>query len=182
MRHLLISIFLVTALFAAKTQSAVYLERAEFLAGAFTDVPPASTLWLKGALKASVKDILGHDYRSLRVRYWQQGDRSAWILDEVGKEQPITIGVVVDGDEIRQVAILAFRESRGWEVRHPYFTEQFRGLVLTDHNDLSMGIDGISGATLSVRAVTRISRMALFLHHTIRSTTTTAITGKVAGS
>ncbi|HEX2138113.1 MAG TPA: FMN-binding protein, partial [Woeseiaceae bacterium] len=113
-----------------------------------------------------VKRLLGHEYRSLRVRYWRQGDKTAWILDEIGKELPITIGVVVDGGAISEVRILEFREIRGWEVRYPFFTEQFRGAELTG-SDLSTDIDGITGATLSVGAVTRVAKAALYLHEQV---------------
>ncbi|WP_373098012.1 FMN-binding protein, partial [Zhongshania sp.] len=96
--------------------------------------------------------------------------KTAWILEEIGKEMPITIGVVVDLDSadgkslaVSRVDILAFRESRGWEVRHDFFTEQFKGAVLVRDDILSQHIDGITGATLSVRAVKQVARIALLL-------------------
>lgn len=108
--------------------------------------------------------ILNHEYQGLRVRYWSRDDRTAWIFNEIGKELPITIGVVVEANKVVQIDILAFRESRGGEVRYPFFTKQFRGLSLTASHRLSDTIDGISGATLSVWAVTRATRAALYLH------------------
>ena len=108
--------------------------------------------------------ILGHRYPSLRVRYWGDARRSAWILEEIGKEKPITVGLVVNGQNIEQVRVLAFRESRGWEVRYPFFTDQFANARLTDNERLDRSIDGITGATLSVGAVTRIARVALLMH------------------
>lgn len=56
-----------------------------------------------------------------------------------------------------------FRESRGFEVRYPFFTDQFRGARLREGLDLDREIDGISGATLSVRALTKLARLALLL-------------------
>ena len=142
----------------------VYQTQGEFLAESFQDVPNPTTLWLKDEEKAAANEILGHPYRGLRIRYWTVGDRSAWVLNEIGKERPITMGILIDGDEIKNVEILEYRESRGGEVRHSFFTAQFLGLSLTDDKQLSGRVDGISGATLSVRAVKKMSRYALYLH------------------
>ena len=90
-------------------------------------------------------------------------------MDEIGKEQPITIGVTISYNQIERVDILAFRESRGWEVRHPFFTDQFQGLSLNNRFELDGAVDGITGATLSVRAVTNVSRLALHLHDLVSS-------------
>lgn len=142
----------------------VYLSVADFVALSFDgQTPPAKTLWLSAEQKQAAVEILSHPVRGLRQRYWQQGERSAWIFEEIGKELPITIGVVVERERIRQVMILEFRESRGGEVRHSFFTDQFVGAGLADEQRLSQPIDGITGATLSVRAVKRAARLALYL-------------------
>ena len=86
-----------------------------------------------------------------------------WILEETGKEQPITTGLVVEGQALADVRVLVYRESHGWEVKYPAFTDQFRGLKLTNDHLLTARIDGISGATLSVRALTKLARVALLL-------------------
>ena len=108
--------------------------------------------------------MLGHRFGKLRVRYWFDGETSVWVLDEIGKELPITIGVTVRDHAIADVRVLEFRESRGWEVRYPFFTGQFQGLGLTSTRELDQPIDGISGATLSVRALKKLARLALYLH------------------
>ena len=142
-----------------------YVETGEYLRGAFpADVPAARTLWVTGDLRADVERLLGHPFKTLRVRYWHDDTRSAWVLDEIGKELPITIGVTVDAGAIENVRVLEFRESRGWEVRYPFFTDQFAEARLDDDDRLDRSIDGITGATLSVRAVTRIAQVALLLH------------------
>ena len=46
----------------------------------------------------------------------------------------------------------------------PAFTDQFNAAALTENNGLDVRIDGISGATLSVQALTRLAAMALFLN------------------
>lgn len=148
-----------------------YMEADEYLRDVFpTELPAAKTLWVTGDLRDGVERMLGHSFSVLRVRYWFDGTRSAWILDEVGKELPITIGVTVADSAIDNVRVLEFRESRGWEVRYPFFTDQFRKAKLGADERLDRRIDGISGATLSVRAVTRIARIALLLHEQIEQT------------
>lgn len=147
-----------------------YLTVDEFLSSAFGELSPArQKLWLNASQRKSLEGILGHPV-GLRVSYWRAEKRSAWVLDEIGKELPITIGVVIEGDALLDVRILAFRESRGGEVRYPFFTRQFIGLKLQSETfRLNDSIDGISGATMSVNAVTRASTAALFMHQQLSS-------------
>ena len=110
-----------------------------------------------------IKQILGKPYPAKRIRYWKRGERSAWIIDQIGKTEPITVGVVVEQGKILELKILVFRESRGAEVRHSFFTDQFLGLNLNPSKKLSDYVDGITGATLSVIAVKKVARLALYL-------------------
>lgn len=142
----------------------VYLEPEAFIAQSFEGEPEQKVLWLTKATKASIKQVLGRDYRGMRIRYWQHGARTAWILDEIGKVKPITSGFVVENNQMVSMQVLVYRESHGWEVRYPFFTDQFTGLELGENNRLNKKIDGISGATLSVNALTRLSKLALHLH------------------
>ncbi len=125
--------------------------------------PAIGALWIDADLRADLEAILQHRYRRRRVRYWHDGGRLAWILDEVGKKRPITVGVIVESGRIRRLAILVYRETRGWEIESPGFTRQFSGAGLSGDRDLDRPIDGITGATLSVRAVEKIARIALRL-------------------
>ncbi len=146
----------------------VYQEPDAFIAEVFADDPPKpGVIWPTSDLKASMKDILGHDYPGLRIRYWQQDGRTAWILDEIGKDKPITTGFVINQGRIERVRVLIFRESRGWEVRHSFFTDQFDSAALKSDHQLDRRIDNISGATLSVRAVSRLARIALLLDRAV---------------
>lgn len=156
---------LVVLLIAPRAWAEVYQNPEDFLSEVFAgDVPAPGALWLTGEVRAAAEEILGHEPPQLRVRYWHRGARSAWILDEIGKEKPITTGIVVDAGRIERIRVLIFRESRGWEVRHDFFTDQFVHLGLGDDHRLDGPIDGISGATLSVRALTKLARLALYLH------------------
>ena len=145
--------------------ASVYETQAEFLQRAFGGSPPEPDIvWLSGARKLAVTELLDHDYAALRLRYWCEAGRSAWVLNEIGKELPITVGVVINRDYITSLRVLTYRENRGGEVATPAFTDQFNHLELTGDDEFGTGIDGISGATLSVQALTRLAQMALFLH------------------
>ncbi len=145
--------------------AAVYEHPDSFIARVFDDNPPAaSPLYLNKALKADMQAVLGHRYPKFRIRYWLREERSAWILEEIGKHKPITVGLVVTAAGIEETKVLVYRESRGQEVRHSAFTRQFKGAKLRAGQQLNRTIDGITGATLSVRALTRLARLALLLH------------------
>ena len=145
--------------------ASVYETQADFLSRAFNDSPPEpGILWLSGDRRTTVRQILGHDYPALRLRYWCQGERSAWVLDEIGKELPITVGIVIENNYIRNLQVLTYRENRGGEVSTPAFTDQFNDAELEMNNKLDVTIDSISGATLSVQALTRLATMSLFLN------------------
>jgi hypothetical protein len=155
---------LIAALPPSATAASVYETQADFLSRAFGPSPPEpGVLWLSGGRKSAVQQLLGHDYPALRLRYWCRDRRSAWVLDEIGKDLPITVGVVVEKNYIKSLKVLTYRENRGGEVVVPAFTDQFDGAELRENDSLSTTIDSISGATLSVRALTRLAMMALYL-------------------
>lgn len=140
-----------------------YLTSEQFVAEVFgANAPKPSVLWINKEVAKQVDKILGHAPHQLRQRYWKNGNTSAWILEEIGKEEPITTGFVVTEGRISQVRILTYRESRGGEVRYPAFLKQFQGITLQADYFLNRHIDGISGATLSVNAMNRMARLALY--------------------
>lgn len=142
----------------------VYQQPDEFISEVFDNNPPkAEILWLDDDLKQQIAEILDHKYNALRLRYWPRDKKSAWVLEEIGKDKPITTGIVVNDGKIEKVKVLIFRESRGWEIRHDFFTSQFSQATLDDNNMLDKSIDNISGATLSVRAVKKLAQIAILL-------------------
>ena len=143
-------------------------DRRQFLQQAFPDgAPKAQLVWFSDELRQQASDLLGHRPRSLRQRYWLAGRRSAWVIDEIGKERPITFGIVVNNGRISELRVIRFRESRGGEIRFPFYTSQFKAAGLDDRQRLDRRVDGISGATLSVRASKKAARLALLLHDAI---------------
>jgi hypothetical protein len=133
-----------------------------FVAEIFGARLPPKVLWLTKEMQAAAGAILGHRPVNLRQRYWSNGSKSVWVLEEIGKEELITAGFVVVEGRIEHVRVLAYRESRGEEVRYPSFRRQFDGAALDRDNRLDRRIDGIAGATLSVAAMERMARLALY--------------------
>jgi len=141
----------------------VYLAPDDFLHQTFSETPQPSVLWLDQATQTKLTAVLGHPYPQARLRYWRAQGKTAWMLDEIGKEYPITAGFVVSDNHIERAQVLIYRESRGDEIHLPAFLRQFIGSGL-DGERLSNKIDGITGATLSVNAMQRMARAALVLN------------------
>jgi hypothetical protein len=142
---------------------AVYQQPDDFIREVFAGLPPKPRLlWLNADAQKKLSAIFGHPYPQARLRYWRTQALTAWVLEDIGKEYPITAGFVVAQGKLGQARVLVYRESRGDEIHYPAFLRQFQGAALKDEG-LSKPIDGISGATLSVWAMQRMARAALTL-------------------
>jgi hypothetical protein len=138
----------------------VYQSPAEFL-GQFLPGCHPQALWLSRELQAQAEHLVDHPYPGIRVRYCRLGQRTAWVLDEIGKTEPITSGIIIHRGSVERVRVLVFRESRGAEVHRSAFVEQYHDAALLDGGGLDRPIDGITGATLSVAALSRQVKLAL---------------------
>ena len=136
---------------------------AEFLPGC-----EKKALWLTDEVKTRIEQLVDRPFPGVRVRYCSAGDRTGWILDEIGKTEPITTGVVVNGGQVERVRVLVFRESRGGEVHREAFVSQYDDARLNRDDTLDRPIDGITGATLSVYALSRQVKLALYLDEVAR--------------
>ena len=145
----------------------VHQSAADFLAQSLPGCEQKA-LWLKSDIKTEIENLLQRPYNGARVRYCTADGKTAWILDEIGKTEPITSGIVVNRGEVEQVRVLIFRESRGGEVHREAFTRQYQQAGLDEKGRLDQGIDGITGATMSVNAVNSQVRLALYLDRIVR--------------
>lgn len=163
-KRVTIGLFLLASIIVSNVQAVEqYLKPEQFIADVFANnVPKPEVLWVTKDIAKQAEKILGHAPTQLRQRYWSSNGKSAWILDEIGKEEPITAGFVVSDGKIEQVRVLTYRESRGGEVRYLAFLKQYQGVELQVDQHLNRNIDGISGATLSVNAMNRMARLALY--------------------
>jgi len=79
----------------------------------------------------------------------------AAVGNVLGKDQPITFLVAIDPTErLKDVDILVYREPYGDEVAYEPWRRQFRGKSAGDSLRVGKEIRSISGATISVHAVT----------------------------
>ena len=164
MRLFALSLGILMMSTSAKAQDDVYQKPSAFIAETFGGATPnAGVVDLTKERQAAIKRLIGRPYGASRVRYWTDGKKTAWILEEIGKTRPITTGYVVSGGKIASVKVLVYRESHGWEVRQPFFTKQFRDVSLKEDGKLTARIDNIAGATLSTRALTKMAKLALYL-------------------
>ena len=121
---------------------------------------------------ASIARLFGPDVRvdtlrvdSARVLRVSRGDSLlgfAQVGNVLGKDQPITFLVAIDvADRLKDVDILVYRESYGGEGAYEPWRKQFRGHVAGDSLRVGKEIRNISGATISVHAVTLAVRRML---------------------
>lgn len=153
----------------------VYLTREKALAVAFPDcdVVEKKLVLPSDAQRAALEAKLGLHAVPRVFEYWI-GRKSnalrglAVIEDVVGKSEPITYMLVVDPDlRVRSVEILAYRESRGGEVREASWRAQFVGKESKDDVHVGSGIRNIAGATISCRSITDGVRRELALFETL---------------
>lgn len=139
----------------------IYLSVPDYLAEQYQSVPAPAMLWLDEAQRKAA-EALSEEDPGFRQRYWLADNKSSWVINVIGKDHPITLGISVKDGRIAALRVLIYRESRGWEVRHPFFTRQFDQAAM-DKGKLDRNIDNITGATLSVNALQRAAKLALWL-------------------
>ncbi len=78
----------------------------------------------------------------------------AVITEEQGRFKPITFIVKVSASRrVDMVLVMVYRESRGDGVKRQRFLKQFRDKDTSDHLRLNRDVVGVSGATMSSRAL-----------------------------
>jgi Na+-translocating ferredoxin:NAD+ oxidoreductase RnfG subunit len=93
--------------------------------------------------------------RHKEIQLWKVSNGGYFMVDEVvGKHEFITwaIGLNADGT-VKQIEIMTYRESYGFEVRNADWRAQFVGKNGTAPLKLNQDIKNISGATLSCRHI-----------------------------
>jgi len=149
----------------------VYFTVDEALAKAFAD---ADTLWSEAwrpepAERAALESRLGWRVDEAEVvfhRARRDGRDLGWalVLEEKGRFKPITFLVHVEPDHtVGLVLVMVYRESRGDGVKRQRFLKQFRGRDADDPLRLNRDVVGVTGATLSSRALAAGVRRALVL-------------------
>ena len=143
----------------------IYETQDAFLAETFgATVPAPKFLDLDANAQSQVNAALGHNYQQSRLRYWKANGKTAWVIEDKGKEgyQLTTAAFSVKGGAIDIARVLIYRESHGEEVAQASFLNKFSGAKPAG-NQLDRKIDSISGATLSVLMMQRMARAAIAL-------------------
>jgi hypothetical protein len=153
---------IAVALAAAPAYAAQYLTVQQAQRKMFPDATAFKDagLQLSAEHMRQMEALSGLPARSAQWRVisaWQ-GDKLLGhvVLDDViGKFELISYAVALDPDaRIRQVEILIYRESHGFEIRNAAWRKQFVGKTVADKLVVGDGIVNISGATLSSTHVT----------------------------
>jgi len=167
---ILISLLVLTA--GAEEEEYVeqmFLSKKQALKLAFPGVKKVKKkkVWLSDAQTAAIQKILGDqiEYKERRVTHYFGLDQAgnpigAMVIgNEIGRSYPITFMVVINPDgTVKDVEVMVYREPHGWEVRFESFMSQFFG---RDASDPFNNINNITGATLSVRSMTKGVRKAV---------------------
>jgi len=139
----------------------VYLTQDEALQKAF---PNADTIWADTwtptpAQRKRIERRLGWRLAEPHFEVFQARKKDkhlgyAVVTEQIGLYKPITFMVKVDTNGKNEgVWVMVYRESRGGEVKRQRFLTQYRGKNATSPIRLNRDIIGITGATLSVRAL-----------------------------
>ncbi len=118
------------------------------------------------AQRKAIEAASGVTVRNREQKVWKV-DGGGWlIVDEViGKHEFITyaVGLLADGS-VKQVEIMDYRETYGYEVRDADWRGQFVGKTAQSKLRLDDDIKNVSGATLSCRHITDGVRRLLAFH------------------
>ncbi|HEY4184563.1 MAG TPA: FMN-binding protein [Polyangia bacterium] len=127
------------------------------------------TYAVASATRARLTRRLG--YAPARDRYTifmattaERVDGYAVIDEQQGLHQPITFATRLSARGIvERVEIMAYRETRGDEVRDPRFCQQFVGKTSRDSLRINDDLDAVSGATVSSVSLSLGVRRAIVL-------------------
>lgn len=164
----------VMAAAAVPAAGEVYLNEAQALAVIFGDkaVVRREQRFLDDATRAKLERASNLRFPETSYTFFiaaqgGQPEKYAVQISEIGKTEPITfmVGMSAAG-KVTDVAIMVFRENRGWEVKEKRFLNQFRGKSLKNAVRVDEDIINYTGATLSSKAVARGVKRALFLLET----------------
>jgi hypothetical protein len=156
---------------ATDVGAGVYLSRDEALRLAFGDkAVERMSVFLTEDQLARAQELAGDDVEirsALVTRFVDADGKSAYFDTHLVRTLQETLMVVVTPQAIvERIEILSFLEPREYLPKEAWL-EQFRGRELDRDLALKRKIHGITGATLSARAVTEATRRVLATHQAI---------------
>lgn len=140
-----------------------------------TEFVPADITLTREQRRAIEKDS-GVRVRSSTQKVWlaRAGEKKlGWFIQDavLGKHEYITWALALNADgSVRQIEILDYRETYGYEVRDEQWRAQFKGKQHGAPLKLDQDIKNISGATLSSRHITDgVKRLLSFYELILKS-------------
>jgi len=162
-------LMLAVPAFPGNGEAGVLMTRGEALELAFPEAEriETRTLYLSAAQQAKVARTAGSAVDSLATFYVGHRGKEitgyAVIEATTIRTHPATVLIQIDPQgRVRRIDILAFFEPEEYRPA-PRWLEQFRGRRLAPGLRIGDDIQGITGATLSAQAVTRLARKTLAL-------------------
>tara|TARA_Y100001960_G_C14689193_1_gene835469 strand:+ start:530 stop:1066 length:537 start_codon:yes stop_codon:yes gene_type:complete len=124
-------------------------------------------------IKKNIQNHIKQKFYRDKVYYWViniNGIQHYAILDNtIGKTMPITFLVIFnENQEVVHSEIIKYREGYGGEISGQKWLSQFVGMQNDSLFKFGKEIDGITGATISVKSFTKgISKLSLLLPYVI---------------
>ena len=128
------------------------------------ELPGHSYIIINEDIQDNIKKILKDTYHLPIIKYWKAGNKVGFVLEAIGKHEFITTGYIVENNKIIDAKVLIYRENYGYEIKHDYFLDQIIGNSVKKNGKLVKSIANISGATLSVKAMRKLSKLSLYLY------------------
>jgi len=141
------------------------LEQAQQAIFPGADLTPAFVS-INDTQRMEIERRTGVNVRVREQRVWRVSTGGLFLIDEViGKHELITYALGLNSDgSVRQLEIMDYRESYGYEIRNAAWRRQFVGKHDGDPLKLDIDIKNIGGATLSCRHVAEGVRRLLALY------------------
>jgi hypothetical protein len=166
MKNIIKTLLLVLATLSTSAFSEEIADKNRFLMSGLNvkELPGHSYIIINEDIQDNIKKILKDTYHLPIIKYWKAGNKVGFVLEAIGKHEFITTGYIVENNKIIDAKVLVYRENYGYEIEHDYFLDQIRGNSVKKNGKLVKSIANISGATLSVKAMRKLSKLSLYLY------------------
>jgi len=166
MKNIIKTLLLVLATLSTSAFSEEIADKNRFLMSGLDvkELPGHSYIIINEDIQDNIKKILKDTYHLPIIKYWKAGNKVGFVLEAIGKHEFITTGYIVENNKIIDAKVLVYRENYGYEIEHDYFLDQIRGNSMKKNGKLVKSIANISGATLSVKAMRKLSKLSLYLY------------------
>ena len=166
MKNIIKTLLLVIATISTSAFSEEIADKNRFLMSGLDveELPGHSYIIINEDIQDNIKKILKDTYHLPLIKYWKAGNKVGFVLEAIGKHEFITTGYIVENNKIIDAKVLVYRENYGYEIEQDYFLDQIRGNAVKKNGKLVKSIANISGATLSVKAMRKLSKLSLYLY------------------